>query len=299
MRVNNFLYQTRQGIKSVKDHSLMSLASVGVLTACLLIVGIAILFTMNVDALVGYVEAQNQVVIFVEDAADDAAIAAVGEQLQSMPNLTDIRYVSKEAGFEEIKAQYGAVMEGLQDDNPLPARYDATVVDLTLLEQTVAELQSIEGVMQVNAPTGMASTLVNAKQLVNIFGFALIAALVAVSLVIIANTIRAAVAARSCEVGIMKYVGATDGFIRLPFIIEGVLLGLIAAVVAFGLVYLGYHFAVRELVTTDSALIAAAIRENAIPFRSVALRLGLSFLVGGVLTGVVGSLVSLRSHLKV
>ncbi|MDF2567802.1 MAG: hypothetical protein K0R90_1258 [Oscillospiraceae bacterium] len=300
MKASSFKYLLKEGAKNVWFNRLMSFASVGVLTACLLLVGFAILFTINVNSLVKYVEMQNNAVVFVQDSATEQQIASLEQSLTSNSNIYDVRYVSKEQAFERQKELLGAdagLIEGIEKDT-FPASFEVRIKDLSIMVSTISQIETLDNVLKVNASPEVGQTLSDANKMVNTFGIAMIMALVIVSIVIIANTIRASVFSRRREINIMKYVGATNGFIRLPFIVEGLLLGLASALLAFVVIWLAYN-GVVGLIEDNSSAWLREMFVHIVPFKTAAPTLAVSFCFAGMLTGGLGSAFSIGNHLKV
>lgn len=299
MKSNSFKYLVGEGAKNVWYNRLMSFASVGVLTTCLLLVGFAMLFTMNVDAMVEFVMQQNEAVVFVRDGATDEQTAALRQDLEANGNISSVSFVSKEEAFQKQCEAVGdpSLMEGLE--NEFPASFNVKITDQSRLAQTVTEMEGMDNVQKVSASPELAKTLSSVKNVVNIIGAVIIGALMIVSIVIIANTIRASVFSRRREINIMKYVGATDGFIRLPFVVEGLLLGILSALVAFLAIWGAYAGVVHLITGGSSSLWLKMMFQNIIPFREVAWQLGLAFAGAGMLTGGIGSAFCISSHLKV
>lgn len=299
MKSNSFKYLVGEGAKNVWYNRLMSFASVGVLTTCLLLVGFAMLFTMNVDEMVEFVMQQNEAVVFLKDEANDEQVAKLRQDLENNGNIDNITFISKEQAFEDQRETLGddSLMEGLDKDT-FPASFRVRIVDLSKMNQTVAALEKMDNVQKVNASPELAGTLSSAKNMVNIFGAVVIGALIIVSIVIIANTIRASVFSRRREINIMKYVGATDGFIRLPFVVEGLLLGFLSALVAFFVIW-GAYTGLTHLITGGSSLWLKTMFQSIIPFKEVAWQIGLAFAGAGMITGGIGSAFCISSHLKV
>lgn len=396
MRVSSFGYLTRQGMKNLWRNRMMTLASVSVLTACLLIVGIAMLLTANLNRVVEYVESENEFKAFVvkeddyliqqlengllvldesalpeesaaeeptesvteeesaseaeesdtakEDQKDtektasettsqteeesagsepakegstvtvdelalakeqfdwDGFCANLQSQIQSISNVEDVSFVSKDEGIESMKDQLGDQAELLDDyegeENPLNDSFTIRVKDLTKLSDTIEQVSGLEGIETVSAANSVAKTLTQIRHIVNVAGWSLVAALAIVSLVIITNTIRASIFSRRKELNIMSYVGATKSFIRFPFVVEGICLGLISAVIAYGLITLGYTAVMNKLLGQQTGWLGSAI-QSLIPYSQIALEMGIFFLASSVLIGVIGSTISIRSHIKV
>ena len=301
MRASSFRYLVKSGVKNLWNNRMMTIASVGTLIACLLIVGFAVLFSINVDSIVEYMGQQNEIVVFMELDTPEEYMSVMKDDLAEMDGLGTITYISRQQAFEDYKAKLGDkadILDGMEDDHYLPASFRAKILDPEKVDILMTSIRRMDYVNEVQAPTDLAKTLVSVRRMVNTFGGAVIAALVAVSLVIITNTIRASVFNRRKEINIMKYVGATNSFIRIPFLVEGVLLGVIAAVIAYLAIWGGYTVFLKAM-STESSSWLSSITQHVMPFRQVSGKLMLWFLVAGILTGGLGSTFSMRGHLKV
>lgn len=303
MRASSFRYLVKTGIHNLWTNRMMTIASVGTLIACLLIVGFAVLFSINVDSIVEYLGQQNEVVIFMQMDTPEEYMATMQEELTNLDGLDEVVYVSSEEGFAEYKEGLGEdsyLLDGMEDEaaDILPAKFTAKIVDPEKVDAILASIRRMEYVDTAEAPTDLTKTLVNIRTMVNTIGGVVIAALVLVSLVIITNTIRASVFTRRKEISIMKYVGATNGFIRVPFIVEGILLGIIAAAIAFLGIWGGYTVCVDALAMETSSWLGS-ITQHLVPFWDMGYQLMGYFLLAGILTGGVGSAFSMRGHLKV
>ena len=303
MRASSFRYLVKTGVHNLWANRMMTVASVGTLIACLLIVGFAVLFSINVDSIMEYLGQQNEVVVFMQMDTPAEYMTTMEEELNSMEGLDEVVYVSSEEGFAEYKEGLGEdsyLLDGMEDEAAeiLPAKFTAKIVDPEQVDAILASIRRMDYVDTAEAPTDLTKTLVSVRTMVNTIGGIVIAALVLVSLVIITNTIRASVFTRRKEISIMKYVGATNGFIRVPFIVEGVLLGIIAAVIAFLGIWGGYTIFVDAFATETSSWLGS-ITQNLVPFWDMGYQLLGYFLLAGILTGGVGSAFSMRGHLKV
>ena len=301
MRASSFRYLVKSGVKNLWNNRMMTIASVGTLIACLLIVGFAVLFSINVDSIVEYMGQQNEIVVFMELDTPEEYMSVMKDDLAEMDGLGTITYISRQQAFEDYKAKLGDkadILDGMEDNHYLPASFRAKILDPEKVDILMTSIRRMDYVNEVQAPTDLAKTLVSVRRMVNTLGGAVIAALVAVSLVIITNSIRASVFNRRKEINIMKYVGATNSFIRIPFLVEGVLLGVIAAVVAYLAIWGGYTVFLNAM-STESSSWLSSITQHVMPFRQVSGKLMLWFLVAGILTGGLGSTFSMRGHLKV
>ena len=300
MRGSSFGYLVKQGTKNIWINKLMSLASVGILATSLLMVGFAMLFTININSIVQYVMEQNEALVIIKDEATPDQIATLKTELENNSNIFEVIFVPKEEAYEKQKEQAGGNREIFEsfDGSYLPDGYNVRITDLNRQKETIAELRQLDNVLRVRTSIEFGEFLTQLKNIVNIAGFAIVLALIIISIVIISNTIRASVFSRRREINIMKYVGATDGFIRFPFIVEGLLIGLLSAAVSFGLLWGGYA-ALTKFIISDASTVMSGLTAHLVPFDSVALVISVSFAVAGMLAGIIGSVTSIRSHLKV
>jgi len=302
MRIHNFAYLFRQGAKNIFHNKLMSFACIGVLVACLLLIGSSVLFTITVNNMAVDIENQNEIVVFLNPKLSIDDIESIDAAIRSNANVIDARYVSKEQGLESQKSkmgEYGNLLLGLEGpENPLPDKYLLRISNSSLIEETIASLEAINGVEYVNASIEVAHILSGLKTTVYYTGAAVVIILIIVSLVIITNTIKLTIFSRRREINIMKYVGATDTFIRLPFLVEGMLIGLIAAAFAFFMLGFSYTYALGW--ARDNYMqYFSLILNNAVDFREIALHVMIGFSGIGVFIGVVSSGIFVRRHLRV
>jgi cell division transport system permease protein len=294
-------YLIREGLRSLWQNKMMTLASVAVLSACLLLIGAAGLLSVNLNAAMQTIEDQNEVEIFILDCATEDQQTALANTIKNDATLQNYVYVSKQDALNEMKQKFGEdnpLLEGYEEDNPFPASYRVQLKDLATLKDTVAVYEALEGIEQINAPTDVADTLLSVSNLVTTVCFVFVAILVGVSLLIISNTIRLTVFNRRREINIMKYVGATNWFIRIPFLVEGMAIGLISALIAFGLITLGYGSVMDMLAQTTSPFIAN-LSSGMVPYSGLWPVVLTGFIAGCVGTGAIGSLVSMQKHLEV
>ncbi len=301
MKWSSFQYLTKQGLHNLRANRLMSLASIGVLTACLLLTGIAGLFSANVNSLVEYLGDQNETVVYLDQGLSDEELASVDQTLRSMPGLAAVTYVSQEEVLETYKgymSEYADLFNDFEEDNPFHANYRVVLEDLNQLDEMIAQLEQIDGVYSVSAPTQLSSVFLTIQRAVTYAGWALVAVLALVSVVVISNTIRLTVFARRKEINIMKYVGATNGFIRWPFFVEGTSVGLISGLLAAGLVIGAYALVVNRIGAMSGfwgPILGSCLLSVGQVWPVV---LG-AFLVFGVVIGSIGTATSIRKYLEV
>lgn len=308
MKGNNVTYLVKKGISSVWKNFVMSFASFSILLVSLLQVSITVLFIMNASIIMGNIEDTNQVSIFVEDkegeseADHEKVVQHIQNALESNPNLTDVKHISK----EEAAKKYAQSMMGGSSDlinmvpggNPMPDTFMARVTDIDAIRYTVAAIESIEGVEKVNAPFDFANALINIRDAFSVIVIAILSVLIIVSIVVISNTIRTSVFARRNEITIMKYVGATNGFIKLPFFVEGCFVGALAGATSWGVAWFIYN-SVFSLFTDNLTLWQMFGFFNLIPFDNVKWLLLLANCIAGAVLGALGTMISMNKYLKV
>lgn len=294
-------YLLGEGWKNLKANRQMTIASVGVLMACMLIIGGALLLSVNINSIMGYVESMNEAKVWVLEGESDTAIEVLGQELADMDNISGVTFVSKEAALAQEREKLGdmaAILDGFEDDNPYPDSFIIQVDDLGHLDDTVAAIEKLAAVDYVSSQSELANTLTDIKTGINFAGLMIVVILAAVSVIIVGNTIKVTVYSRRREINIMKYVGATDAFIRVPFLVEGVTIGLVSALLSFGLLWLGYGYVLDWVSGTSSAWLAMAF-QYLVEFRVVAPAIFCGFLGGGLLFGLFGSMFFLGRYLKV
>ncbi len=292
MRANDMKYLVGEGLRNTWRNRFMALASVGVLIICLLLTGFSYLFFVNIDHLFQTAYEQNVVAVYLVDGLDETATAQVGERLQALGNVAKVSFISKEESLERYSQELPQeIYESYQgEDNPLPDTYIVSLHDLENFQASLTAIEQVEGVESVSYDGDIAATLSRVRRIVLAVSGALIVVLLAVSLFIIVNTIKLTVYSRRLEIYIMKSVGATDSFVRLPFVVEGVLMGLLAGGIGYGLIYLLYGWLAQRF--------SFGVLMSLVSFRAVWAPLLIGFLAGGVLVGVCGSAISMNKYLK-
>ncbi len=290
-------YLTKEGFRNVWTNRMMSLASICVLMSCLVLVGSATMIFLNIDSLLARIEEENVVMVYLDDAATDADVSNMEAEINAIDNIKDVEFVSKESAWEEQLSTMGeAEREFFTDvstDIPLPDAYKVTVDNLDYFGDTVEKLKSLDHVDIIRENRDLAQRLVSIRHGITVIAVVIIAVLFLISLFIISNTIRLTVYSRRLEISIMKSVGATNSFVRFPFVIEGVILGILSGSIGFGLVW-----GVYELAITQFSDLLASINLTAIAFTDYALMMLGAFILIGVVCGVGGSLVTMSKYLN-
>ncbi|MBE6671385.1 MAG: ABC transporter permease [Ruminococcaceae bacterium] len=294
MRRYSIMYFISQSVKGLWRNGVMTLASIVVLMSCLVVMGSFALVVMNLNENLNTLGDMNEMVAFVELEKTEEEISAIREKIATYDNIKKIEYVSKEQALEEEKKkyeeEYPEFFEGISGDI-YPASFVITYKNNDKVETLKYDLEHTEGVYKVNSRADIADTIETMKKgIIYLFAWFL-AVLFVVSVFVIVNTIKLAVFARRQEISIMRYIGATNWFIMIPFVLEGVWIGLLSSGISFGIVTYVYSF-VQKTVISDYGMFTI------IPFANFQGWLLLSFVVIGVITGIMGSSISLRKHLK-
>ena len=297
---NNFKYLVREGLRNAWANRLMTFASVGVLVCCLVLMGSAVLVSVNITHLMQLFEDKNVVMVFLNAtiSGSDATltVADVQNKILTIDNVDpdNIEFVPKEKGFSSLMDRFDEklkIIDTLGDTaNILPDAFKVGFKDPTRYETTVQQLKNLPEVYTVRDNREYAEKLMGINQTVTVVGAWIVGLLLVVSLFIITNTIKLTMYVRKLEISIMKSVGATDWFIRMPFLVEGIVIGLAAGLISFGLVSYIYSAAASSI--TD------VLATGVLPYSSMLFKLLLAFIGSGVLSGAIGSLVSIRKYLR-
>ena len=296
MRINNFGYLIKEGIRGIFLHGFMSFAAICVTVACLLIVGTFSCLIYNLNIMVEELNMTNEVVAYVDDNLSDAEARSVGTQINRIGNVMESNFVDRQTALENFIADYEnpAAFEGVQSDT-LQHRFVIVLKDNRLLDQTVEALMGVSGVVEVRALHELARGFSTIQDVLHMVSLVVICVLLIVSLLIISNTVKLAMYDRREEIAIMKMVGATNGFIRLPFVVEGFTLGMLGAGIAFGLEWLMYNYLVERIAQLDASLQLFKF----VPFTDLLIPMIATFAAAGFFVGVVGSWTSIRKFMNV
>jgi cell division transport system permease protein len=295
MAKHNFGYFAHEGLANMFSHGFMTFAAIGITVACLLIMGTFTLVAVNADANLKDLENENEVLAFVDETYSEAEARGLQKTLLDIPNVASATYISKEDAMKSFQDQYPDE-ELFQDLDPeiLRDRYAIKIVDLESQKQTVEQIRATEGIADTNSQDEITGGFITIRNVTTVVCVALIVILFVVSVFIISNTIKLTTFDRREEIAIMRMVGATNSFIRWPFVYEGFLLGLLSAVIAFFLQW-GLYAAVATGVDTNDTLQLFRI----IPFSQLWPVVAGSFAAAGLVMGVGGSLSAIRKFLQV
>ena len=291
----NLWYHVKEGVRSIFTHGLMSFASVCMIVACLLIMGSFSLVAVNINGMLGQLEDENEFLAYVEESLDSGQAMSLQAKLSEIPNVASATYISKEEALEEFKAEqgYSEIFSDIPAET-LRDRYSIHVEDIQLMSDTVEEVRSVEGIAEVRAAMEIAEGFVMLRNVASAIAVILVAMLVLISVFIIANTIKLATFTRREEIAIMKMCGATNWFIRWPFLVEGILLGICGGLVAY-VAQWGVYGLIGKAMAESGILDIITM----IPFQNLNAMLLTIFLLVGFVIGGGGSALAIRKFLKV
>ena len=288
-------YLIREGFRSIMTHGFMSFASVTIIMACLIIMGSVSLLSLNIDSFIADLESQNEVVAFVDENISDVSEAeAIGDELRKISNISSVEFVTRAEAMQNYMSNFDDdLMEGI-DETVFRHRFVIHLTDISLMARTKLDIEAVAGIANVRAHTEYAKTFINIRNVVTVVSMVLIVILVFVSVFIMTNTIKLATFSRREEIAIMKMVGATNHFIRMPFIIEGLVLGILGG----GLAFIA-EWGLYEVLTVKIVSSVAGSILNVVPFDSIAIYVFLIYMGAGVIVGAFGGVNAIRNYLKV
>lgn len=287
-------YLLGEGFRSIFKHGFMSFASVTIIMACLIIMGSVSLLSVNIDALIADLEDQNEIVAFVDEDYTDDEAQLLGDTVRKIDNIATAEFIGREQAMENFMSNYDEeLMEGI-DSSVFRNRFVIQLSDIADMAVTKAALERIPGIVKVNAHLDYAESFITIRNIVSVVSLVLIAILVFVSFFIMSNTIKLATYSRREEIGIMKMVGASNTFIRLPFVIEGLILGIFGSLLAFLAEWGIYNGLMNKL--NESFNLSFL---NIVPFSQVQRPVLMFFVAIGVLVGAFGGVNAIRNYLKV
>lgn len=295
MKLHNFGYLLKEGIKNLWKNRTMSIASIGVLISCLLLTGCAALVSLNLTSMMESIEGNNSITIYLTNGLPSLTAIEVGDQIRNIENISDCTYIPKDdalADMIESLGEHGSILEGLDgDDNFLPDAYTISMYDLSLYDDTMRQIKEIEGVDRYTDYSDIASKLSNIDMVVRVASIAIIIVLGVVSLFIISNTVKVTMFSRRTEINIMKSVGATNWFVRMPFIVEGMIIGLLSGAISASVLLVVYDWAVQQLYNIVPFLTAVDID----PYLAY---IYVVYAIFGALFGLFGGSISISKYLN-
>ena len=299
MRFSTLIYTIKQGIVNIFRNKWYSLASMATISACLFMFGIFYSLVANFQYIVKEAQDGVAVTVFFEEGISDERIAEIGSLIEKRAEVSHVNFVSADAAWESFKDDYlGEYADGFGDDNPLPnsANYEVYLNDVSMQDSLVTYVESLDGVRRVNRSEVTANTLSGMNKLIGYASAGIIAILLAVSLFLISNTVTIGISVRKEEINIMKYIGATDFFVRAPFVIEGILIGLAGSVLPLAIIYVIYNNVIAYVSTRFSML------SQLLKFLTVdqvfQVLMPISLIIG-IGIGFFGSFSTVRKHIRV
>ena len=301
MRGSNFTYLVKQGVTSVWRNRMMSFASLCIITVSLLLTGLVVLVGIDLNIVIGNIESKNEVLVYTQEVTDEQLVR-IEEVIKTNKYTANVVFFSKEEAWEAEKnkpdmQEYSDLFEAIED-NPMPDTFRVTVNDIKMMDEVKKDFEKIEGVESVSAPFDFASVLISVRNTMSLIAIAVFAAMVVVSLVIIYNTSRASVFSRRKEISIMKYVGATNSFVKIPFFFEGMFIGILGGIASWAITGVAYN-SIMGLFADNITMWQILGLVNVLEFNSITLIvLGANCLAGAAL-GALGTVLSMGKHLKV
>lgn len=295
MKLYNVGYLLKEGLRNLKSNRTMTIASVAVLVSCLILTGAATLFSMNIGQAMEMIEGNNSITVYLKEDMPTLESVQVGEELRKVDNVETCEFVPKDEALESMMKMLGddgTVLEGLTgSENFLPDAYDISMTDLTKYDETIANIKKVDGVDHITDYSDIANKLNSLDSLVNMVGFWVVLLLGIVSLFIIANTVRVTMYSRRMEISIMKSVGATNWFVRWPFVVEGVVIGLIAGALASILLFVLYNSVMQVISGIAAFFTPIAMSQLVLPYT-------VGFMLVGAAFGALGGMISIGKYLR-
>ena len=295
MKFRTFGYFIKEGMASLGRNSLMSLASIGSVASALIILGIFLIITLNFNFIVDTVESQVEITAYLDDSLMDEEISRIGRELIQVHGVREVTFVSREQALKEFREQLGdkeGLLAAMEKDNPLPNSYRIKTQNPEVVKDVANMIGRIDGIDEVKYGKEIVDKLFKITGIIRFVGIGVMAVLSIISIFIISNTIKLTVYARRREIEIMKYIGATDWFIRWPFLIEGMVLGFLGSLIAVGVLNVAYYYLFNFVVLNIPII-------TLLPFDVFLYDLSIWFLGIGTFIGTIGSGISIRRFLRV
>lgn len=303
MRLSSLGYVIKQGFKNIWHNLMFSLASIATMVACIFLFGLFVAVLMNLDSVVKNVEQEVGVTVLFEDGISQEQIDVIGEQIKTYDGVVSVEFTSADTAWEEFQKEYFAdnpdMADTFKNDNPLinSSSYTVQIDEIEKQNDLVTYIESLEGVSKVNQSAAAVNTLSSFNKLVGYASMVIICILLVVSVFLISNTVTVGINVRKNEIAIMKWIGATDLFVRAPFIVEGMILGFVGAIIPLGVFYLIYERVISFILTRFSIL--SSLSDATVSVNQLFQLLLPAGLIMGVGIGLLGSIITVRKHLRV
>jgi cell division transport system permease protein len=298
MRISTFFYTIKQGISNIFRNKWFSLASIATISACLFLFGLFYSILTNVSSIVKTAQEGVSVTVFFDEGTSDERIQQIGEEIEKRTEVSKIVFVSADEAWESFKEEYlGEYADGFTE-NPLEnsANYQIYMNDVSMQPTLVAFLEGMDNIREVNRSEITAASLTGVNALIAYISVGIIAILFAVSIFLISNTVTIGISVRKEEISIMKYIGATDFFVRSPFVIEGMVIGAVGALIPLGIIYVLYNQVIEYIIAKFTTLTKLL---SFVPVNEIFSTLLPVALIMGIGIGFLGSIVTVRKHLRV
>lgn len=299
MKYNVLSYLIGEGFRNVLKNKKSTGASLMIMCATMIIFGVFFMIGENINHIMSELEMQQGMQVFIKDEATEKEVSELGNKIKALNGVNQVEFVSKEDALNQMKEKVGDkqfLLSGYEENNPFPASYVVTLTDLKESSNVQKEINNFENVKNIQSRGDTINALLNIANLVRLISGAILILLVVISIFIIANTIKLTVHARRREISIMKYVGATNSFIRWPFIVEGILIGIISALISIMLLGIAYNLISDKIV---ASAITNVININLLTFSDMFTLIIVVYLVLGIGIGTLGSVISMRKYLDV
>ena len=292
---SHLIYFIKEGFSGVFFHGFMSVAAITVIAACLLVTTTFLLVAYNIDMQIEDLQSSNEIVVYIDETLTREQAMALKSGITALDNVADAIFVTREEFFENFLDSLGEdtyVLDELREDNPMRDSFRVVMEDVALHAETLKALTELQGIADSNSDVELSERLVQLRSVVNTVSLTLLVLLGTVSLFVISNTVKLALHARAEEIGVMKMVGATNSFIRAPFVVEGIILGVAASVFVFAAQWLVYNYLGTQLSQGLPIL-------TMVPFEEFRYRLAIILFAAGVVLGMSGSVLTIKRYMKV
>lgn len=298
MKLRTGKFFVRESFRSIKRNRSMSIAAISSVIASLLVIGIFFMIVLNIDYAATKLESQIEMMVYLNDGLSESIIGTMNTEIKSINGVKSVEFISKDVALKNLEKNWGEnsyLLEGLDGDNPLPDAFLITLADPAQASSVAMSVSSISNIEKVVYGKEELEKLLKTTYVLRMSSFVIISILLFISVFIIANTIKLTLYARKREIGIMKYVGATDWFVRMPFIIEGIIVGMIGAVTASIILGAGYYYCADLVKNQMIGFMSIAL----MPFNKIVMSMTMLLFIVGVLIGAAGSFISVRKFIKV
>ena len=299
MKYNIFGYLIGEGFANVFKNKKSTGASLMIMCATMIIFGIFLILGENINHFVEEVESVQGVQVFINNDATQEQIDEIGDKIRKIDGVSTVEYVSKDDALQQMKDRFGDkqdLLEGYEENNIFPASYVVTLTDLTKSQEVQDQILTFDNIKKITSKDETVTTLINLANGIKIVTGVILVLLVVISIFIIANTIKLTVHARRKEISIMKYVGATNGFIRWPFIVEGMIIGVFASIISIAIVGFAYNIIAQKLISSEFMQV---INMSLVTFGDMFNSIIFVYMLLGIGIGALGSVISMRKYLKV